>query len=852
MAIGAFCGVAPFLFRKKLFRNQKKSASEIRKAETQPKGPESEPRRSSAMDIKSPKVSSSYGVATIPESEPRRSSAMDIRSPKVNSSHEMGTIPESEPRKSSEMDIRSSKVCSSYETELKNKISSFRDSLDLSPCVGSASVHELLILTLKDLLKLYPHIDRDVSDLEIEDATMHKAIKLLCDALKSLGDVWAKEEWMIQCKYDSSMEYEYIDLEQLALGMLDDMIKLERERMFDSMDEDEEMRESRRGTTTFEEALSESYSDSKMSVSSSPETPTSVLSEAWKASTQMEKTPYSVSLLLRPRVLAVRKLNPVDVKHLSLDMFPHTVVQDPRYLVQLGETGKEDKECKMRGTDINEVNHNLETIERINDDDRPDCAVNVVDTIKETLVKLSPPTPPPVAPLSPNGLILPSMTLKKLDPSPPPTPCVKSQKTVPTPPPLPQQTALRHGSPPVPTHVMSSERVSSPPPPPPPAVISSEIVSMPPPSPPQAASRNGAPPPPPPHVMSGERVYAPLPPPTPPGPHVMSSEILSAPPPPPGMTPSGAQLPTPPMAKGTVPPPPPGLGGAKNLRLMKSASKLKRSSQMGNLYRLLKGKVEGSSVDVKVSGRKGRVGAASGGKQGMADALAEMTKRSAYFQQIEEDVKNHAESIKKVKNAIISFQTSDMVELLKFYKYVESHLEKLTDETQVLARFEDFPTKKLEALRTAAALYAKLDSIASTLQNWPIVSPVRQLLDKAESFFNKIKEEIDALERTKDEEAKKFKGHKINFDFGILVRVKELMVDLSSSCMELALKEKRDAILQGRSEIKCERRNNRPEKILWRSFQFAFRVYSFAGGHDDRADKLTKELADEIETDPLH
>ncbi|XP_073056045.1 uncharacterized protein [Primulina eburnea] len=792
MAIGAFCGIAPFFFRKKHFRNQKKSKSKVSKVASQPKILESGPRKSSAMDIRSTKVSSSYGVAT--------------------------------------------------KTELKHKISSFRDLLDLSPCVGSASVNELLILTLKDLLKLYPCINRDVPVLEIEHATMHKAMKLLCDALKSLGDLWAKEEWMIQCKYDSSMEFEHTDLEQIALEMLDEMIKLARERMFDTMDEEEERTESRCGTATFEEAFSESYSESKMSVSSSPETPTSVL--PWKAPTQIEKTSYSLTLLIRPRVLEIRKLNSIDVKHLSLNMFPHTVVQDPRYLVQLSETGKEDEGCKTRGADINEVNHNLEMIERINDVDGPDYAMKV-DTIKETLVKLSPPTQPPVAPLSPIGLTLPSMTLHKLAPSPPPPPCVKPKKLVPTPPPSPPQMALRDGSPPLPPHVMCSERVSAPPPLPPP-VMSSEIVSTRPPSPPQIISRNNAPPLPL-HVMSSESLYAP----PPPQPHVVSSEIVSAPPP--GMTPrNGAQPPTPPMAKGAVPPPPPGLGGAKNLRLVKSASKLKRSSQMGNLYRLLKGKVEGSSVDVKVSGRKGRVGAASGGKQGMADALAEMTKRSAYFQKIEEDVKNHAESIKEVKNAISSFQTSDMVELLKFYKYVESHLEKLTDETQVLARFEDFPTKKLEALRMAAALYSKLDSIASTLQNWPIVSPVRQLLDKAESFFNKIKGEIDALERTKDEEAKKFQGHKIKFDFGILLRVKELLVDLSSSCMELALKEKKDAISREKSEFKCERRNSRPEKILWKSFQFAFRVYSFAGGHDDRADKLTRELADEIETDPLH
>ncbi|GAA0169830.1 non-motor actin binding protein [Lithospermum erythrorhizon] len=151
-----------------------------------------------------------------------------------------------------------------------------------------------------------------------------------------------------------------------------------------------------------------------------------------------------------------------------------------------------------------------------------------------------------------------------------------------------------------------------------------------------------------------------------------------------------------------------------------------------------------------------------------------------------------------MKFAINSFQTLDMAELIKFHKYVETHLEKLADESQVLARFEDFPTKKLETLRMSAALYSKLEAIGQTLQNWQIVSP--------------IKSELDALDRTKDEDTKKFQAHKITFDFSVLIRIKELMVDVSSSCMELALK----------------------------AFQFAYRVYSFAGGHDDRADILTR------------
>lgn len=53
---------------------------------------------------------------------------------------------------------------------------------------------------------------------------------------------------------------------------------------------------------------------------------------------------------------------------------------------------------------------------------------------------------------------------------------------------------------------------------------------------------------------------------------------------------------------------------------------------MGNLYRLLKKKLEGASLTVKSSqGKKGggNNGSSAGGGQSMADALAEMTKRYA-------------------------------------------------------------------------------------------------------------------------------------------------------------------------------------------------------------------------------
>ncbi|KAM3380038.1 hypothetical protein P3S68_005611 [Capsicum galapagoense] len=571
-------------------------------------------------------------------------------------------------------------------TELRNKILTMRDLLDLSPCIGSSSVNELLILTLKDLQQLYPTINPSISLSKIDEAPMHQALQFFFDTLISIGEMWTgNDEWMVKCREDSFSKLD--NLEHYGVLLLDDMIKLASERMFDMMDEDEDeddddqIRYERPSFNSFDRVLSESYSSAKSSLSSTPVTPTSVLPE-YLMSKKNIKASYS------------GKLNPIDVKRLSFHMFPNVAAQDSNFVVQLTSTAPDE-----------------------------DISSNQPSTFA--------PQPPP--------------------------------------------------------------------PPPPPPVLNS------------SGNAEGSRPAP-----------------------------LSA-------KPSGAPLP---------PPPPPGFAAARNLGPSKAATKLKRSSQMGSLYQLLKGKVEGSSLVGKSNGRKGKgcaaASAPAGGKQGMADVLAEMTMRSAYHQQIEEDVKVHAKTIEEMKTAITSFQTSDMSDLIKFHKTVESHLEKLTDESQVLARFEEFPTKKLEALRMAAALHNKLDSIAKTLQNWPMVPPVVPLLDKAECYFNKIKGEMDTLERTKDDKSKKFTSHKIYFDFSILVRIKELMVDVSSNCMELTLKERREATQKENEGGGPKNDSNKKgsAKLLWKAFQFAFRIYTFAGGQDDHADMLTRELAQEIETDP--
>ncbi|GAB2298704.1 hypothetical protein Dimus_032778 [Dionaea muscipula] len=768
---------------------------------------------------------------------------------------------------------------------------------------------------------------------------------LICfyDVLRCIGESWIedkKKRDVFKRNIGNTPPHELVEV---VVAMLDCINKAARER-FDLMDEDEPKAE-RYGSRSIpiERKSADCNLDNRTPLSSSPQTPTSVLPELPRFG-EFGNFPYSPPRLWGLRVQAVEKLSTLDLKRLTLHMMPHLVEE------RKVELDRRVSDAKVIAPDITEKSKDCmeegklklkkyDPTKGVNDDgrdrnSRKDCEqatpmedipVNIETEVEgagrvtteiwsskdktiEEIQQTTPDSPPPASALAPTPVPMPAPALMAAPlpaqaqvSAPSPEASVKetssSSLTFPSHEVFPSSTPSSQSPPsmtkkqPVlaPIKTLRPIRCAPPPPPPPPSNLSPTpsqppvAPPLPPPPPPPSPASNikstqlQPPPllnPPSPPILpdtTSPTLALPItgPPPPPRGPAAPTLPLLSTGPPPPPLPPGTTHPPPPPPimnSKGSMPvppppmpmkggaPPPPPLGGARSLRA-KATTKLKRSSHMGNLYRLLKGKVEGSVSNGKSSQGKKSVGSnSSSGKQSMADALAEMTKRSAYFLQIEDDVQKHGQIIKELHAAINSFQTKDMDELLKFHRHVESHLEVLTDESQVLSRFEGFPVKKLEALRMATALYTKLNGIVSDLQNWKIESPLGQLLDRVEKYFNKIKEEMDALERTKDEESKKFQSHNIHFDFHILVKIKEAMVDVSSSCMELALRERREAKAESNDQtwFKAGGKQKICAKMLWRAFQFAFKVYSFAGGQDDRADLLTRELAQEIETDPMH
>ncbi|CAI5504670.1 unnamed protein product [Closterium sp. Naga37s-1] len=269
---------------------------------------------------------------------------------------------------------------------------------------------------------------------------------------------------------------------------------------------------------------------------------------------------------------------------------------------------------------------------------------------------------------------------------------------------------------------------------------------------------------------------------------------------------------------------------------------------------------------------------------------------SAYFQQIEADVVKHADAIWQAKADLEAFQTTDFEELVAFRAKIESLLQDLTDETQVLQRFEGFPSSKLELLRASASLHSRLSALSRDLLSAvPMsnndrggtpgagggaagtagaaapasVAAVGVCLDRCERLFDRVRREVEAVERSREEDAKKFAAQRLPYSGGAIERVKAAAVRLSSRLLELSAQESMKLrasvepvdgripvasveLVDGRIPVYDVPRVKAGLFLLWRCFQFAFRAYNFAGGQDETAEELALIVAKEMEAYPAY
>ncbi|CAI5462717.1 unnamed protein product [Closterium sp. Yama58-4] len=217
--------------------------------------------------------------------------------------------------------------------------------------------------------------------------------------------------------------------------------------------------------------------------------------------------------------------------------------------------------------------------------------------------------------------------------------------------------------------------------------------------------------------------------------------------------------------------------------------------------------------------------------------------RGLKSRQIEADVVKHADAIWQAKAELEAFQTTDFEELVAFRNKIESLLQDLTDETQVLQRFEGFPSSKLEHLRASASLHSRLSALSLDL-----LSAVPMSNNGAGGT---------PVERSREEDAKKFAAQRLPFSSGAIDRVKAAAVRLSSRLLELSAQESMKLrasveLVDGRIPVYDVPRVKAGLFLLWRCFQFAFRAYNFAGGQDETAEELALTVAKEMEAYPAY
>ena len=360
----------------------------------------------------------------------------------------------------------------------------------------------------------------------------------------------------------------------------------------------------------------------------------------------------------------------------------------------------------------------------------------------------------------------------------------------------------------------ASAQGPTPPPPPPP---------LPPPLPPAMRGSVGAPPPPPPpQPLPGACGGPPRPPP---------------PPPPPG---SGGPRP---------PPPPPGAPGRAS-----PSGRLHRSTSLGKMHRRLSVRLEGGGPGSNSPRGGGGGGGARASPARMNDALSELTARSPYHQAIAEDVKKYSGDIHRLSKMLREFQPTHMDHMLEARAAVEEVLDSLTDEAKVLSSFEGWPGKKLDCLRDATAIFEKMSNGISALDACTIFTP--ESISKMVRSLETAKKEVENFEREKEGLSKKYKAMGLFFDYGILERVKIAAVCSATRWLENSVRCSRK--MKGQCSAGWPTEVSQQEKAagvkavkqLWGAWQYYYKTYRFAGGHDSTAEQAAMQAAEEIESYP--
>ncbi|TXG74424.1 hypothetical protein EZV62_003003 [Acer yangbiense] len=315
-----------------------------------------------------------------------------------------------------------------------------------------------------------------------------------------------------------------------------------------------------------------------------------------------------------------------------------------------------------------------------------------------------------------------------------------------------------------------------------------------------------------------------------------SIKVPKPPPPRPGSikVPPPSTPPPPTTPPKLAPPPPPFpsrfLAGTKSVR---------RVPEVIELYRSLTRK------DAQIGNRTNSA-ATTPALAFTRNMIGEIENRSTYVLAIKSDVKNQKEFINFLIKEVESATFSDISEVEAFVKWLDQELSSLVDERAVLKHFQNWPERKVDALREAACNYRDLKGLEfevlgfqDNLKEGSVQATRKmQALQDRRGALNvvnfRLEQSVNGIERMRESTGKRYRDFQIPWewmlDTGLIGQMKLSSLRLAKEYMRRITKELQSS--------ECSREEN----LLLQGVRFAYRVHQFAGGFDGESIQAFEEL----------
>ncbi|KAE8789122.1 protein CHUP1, chloroplastic-like [Hordeum vulgare] len=306
-------------------------------------------------------------------------------------------------------------------------------------------------------------------------------------------------------------------------------------------------------------------------------------------------------------------------------------------------------------------------------------------------------------------------------------------------------------------------------------------------------------------------------------------------PPPPGPPPRlpGGPIPPPPSTK--VPD-----KGRLPVAVGGGGERMRRAPEIVEFYQSLTRRGE-----ARQTGSRGPK--ASGGSTApKSDLIGEITKNSPHLLAVQADVETQGDFVRTLVAEVRDATFASIQDVVAFVTWLDEELSFLVDEQAVLKHF-DWPEKRADALRDAAARYQGLVQLEKQISSFvddralhrdAALGKMYSLFEKTEKSVYKFLQDRDAAD-TKNNLISRYKEQDIPLgwmsDAGLIVKVKLACVNLAKQYMTRVVSEidglrgiNKD---QSRETALFKRlKEQNSEVLLHQGVRFAFRVHQFAGG----------------------